>query len=153
MSLADAARSMSKAMDELAAGLHPPRLLVFISYTHLDRPLIGPLRDFLEARGYEVWWDDHIDIGDQIDENIIAALDAAMAVVVVWSDNSIKSHWVKWEANRGLKQRKLVPLATPGLDLEEIRPPFNGLSTLRLENESGLLNALHRIVSRNRRAA
>ncbi len=137
MSLAKAAKSMNNAMEKLQTGRS-----VFISYARPDRSLVEQLTNFLRSHGYVAWWDDQIKVGDYVDDRIIEALDAAIAVVVLWSDHSVRSRWVKWEANQGLKQSKLVPLAVPGLDLRDIRPPFSDLNTLRLGDETQLLRAL-----------
>ncbi|HIG42367.1 MAG TPA: toll/interleukin-1 receptor domain-containing protein [Gammaproteobacteria bacterium] len=47
------------------------------------------------------------------------ALEAARCVVVVWSNHSIKSQWVRTEAHEGLERKILVPLL-----LDDVKPPL-----------------------------
>ncbi len=150
MSLAKASRSMNSAIDEmrLASAFAMPR--VFISYARPDRERVEALTTRLKSQGYIVWWDDEIVPGEFFDERISEAIDAAHAVVVLWSKHSYKSRWVRWEATQGLRSGKLIPVLANGLDLRDIRPPFNDLDTLDATDEAGLLGALNRIKSRER---
>ena len=142
MSLARAARSMNDASKRLRKGAGNLDKLVFISYSREDRDVVESLSDMLSEFGYSVWWDREITAGESVDDRITAALEAAIAVIVLWSNSSMTSTWVQWEANQGLKHRKLVPIALSDLHLRDIRPPFNGLSTLRIGDEAGLIEAL-----------
>ena len=141
MSLAKATQGMNDAWHELRAGMASLHS-VFISYDRDDRALAERLRDLLAARGYLPWWDDHIEAGDFFEDRIVEALDTSKAAVVLWTDHSVTSRWVRWEATQALKRGKLVPLAAPGFDLRDIRPPFNDLNTLTFRDEAGLLKAL-----------
>ena len=112
---------------------------LFISYSSRDRAFIVPLVEYLERIGYSVWWDRHIDAGSTFDKDIEDALDAAKCVIVVWSRNSVRSNWVRAEANEGLTRGILVPVL-----IDETRPPliFRSLQNLdyRLGNEQDLAN-------------
>ena len=57
--------------------------------------------------------------GPSYDEKIEEALDSSRCVVVVWSANSIRSTWVRTEANEGLIRNVLVPLL-----IDDVRPPL-----------------------------
>jgi hypothetical protein len=148
MSLAKATQRMTRALCELHAGI-APRPSVFISYDRDDRALALRLRDLLASHGYAPWWDDNIGVGHVFEPKILEALEAAKAAAVIWTGHSVSSSWVRFEATQALKRGKLVPLAAPGLDLADIRPPFNGLNTLPLGDEAGLLEALERTALRN----
>jgi hypothetical protein len=139
---------MNDALHELQAGIVSLRS-VFISYDRDDRALAERLRDLLAAHGYLPWWDDHIEAGDFFEDRIVEALDTSKAAIVLWTDHSVTSRWVRWEATQALKRGKLVPLAAHGLDLRDIRPPFNDLSTLAFADEAGLLKALESVSLRN----
>ena len=110
---------------------------IFISYSSRDRACITPLVAYFEAAGLEVWWDRHINAGSSYAKDIEDALDAAKAVVVVWSRHSVQSDWVRAEANEGHTRDILVPLL-----IDDARPPliFRSLQTLkyRLGNETDL---------------
>jgi len=83
---------------------------VFVSYSRTDKARVAPLVVALEAQGWSVWWDPEITPGDEFDTLIGAELDAARAVVVVWSPNSVDSRWVKGEAREAADRGVLVPV-------------------------------------------
>ncbi len=84
---------------------------VFVSYARQDRDRIGPLVRALEARGLDVWWDSRIRGGAEYTREIESQLNAAGAVLVVWSRHSVESLWVADEASAGQEQGKLVPIS------------------------------------------
>jgi len=145
MSLARAAAEINEVMDEMQQASEPAPPRVFISYTRADLPVAERLAAWLQTNGYDAWWDCHIEAGAAFDERIERAIDEAFAVIALWSDRSVRSDWVKWEALQAAKRGKLVPVALDDLDLADIRPPFNGLSTLRLSDETRLLDELRRL--------
>lgn len=63
----------------------------------------------LEAEGYSVWWDRELRAGEEFDNVIDKHIKESTAIVVVWSNTSIKSNWVKEEAEDGVVDNKLVP--------------------------------------------
>jgi hypothetical protein len=71
---------------------------IFLSYASEDLARIRPLVQFLMQQGWSVWWDRTIPLGKTYDQVIEEALDAARCVVVVWSQGSVASHWVRTEA-------------------------------------------------------
>jgi formylglycine-generating enzyme required for sulfatase activity len=82
---------------------------VFISYASADRPRIMPLVEALRKKGWSVWWDRTIPPGKTWDQVIEAALDAARCMIVVWSKESVKAHWVLTEAEEGRRREILIP--------------------------------------------
>ena len=82
---------------------------VFISYASEDRERARVLAIALEARGWSVWWDRKIVPGQSFDQVIERALETAKSVVVLWSENSITSDWVKNEAAAAAERGVLVP--------------------------------------------
>jgi adenylate cyclase len=83
---------------------------IFVSYARADKTRVAPLVAALEAQGWSVWWDPEITPGQEFDSQISAALDAAKAVVVVWTPNSVDSRWVRGEAREAADRRVLVPV-------------------------------------------
>ncbi len=71
---------------------------IFVSYARVDRAQVAPLVAALEARGWSVWWDPEIARGQEFDRQIARELDAAEAVIVVWTPASVDSRWVRAEA-------------------------------------------------------
>jgi adenylate cyclase len=83
---------------------------VFVSYSRSDRSRVAPLVAALEAKGWSVWWDPAIDAGQQFDDQIDAELQAANAVLVVWTPTSVASRWVRGEARDAAERGILVPV-------------------------------------------
>ena len=92
---------------------------IFLSYDHNDRERIQPLIGILEAQGWTVWWDADIGIGVLFDMEIEAAIEAAGCIMVLWSEQSIESQWVRSEAHEGMDRNILVPVL-----LDDVRPPL-----------------------------
>ncbi len=92
---------------------------IFLSYSSEDRERIRPLIQSLEQRGWSVWWDRKIPPGKTYDQVIEQALDEARCVVVVWSQSSVQSDWVKVEADEGMNRKILVPVL-----IDEARIPL-----------------------------
>lgn len=82
---------------------------VFLSYAREDRELAKTLAGALNDEGWSVWWDRSIPPGKSFDEVIESALNAAKCVIVLWSEASAKSDWVKNEAREGMRRRILIP--------------------------------------------
>jgi len=92
---------------------------VFLSYDHDDVERAAPIAAALEKAGHSVWWDRHIQGGAKYNDEIEAAVEAADAVVVLWSQGSVRSTWVRDEAAEGRDQNKLVPVL-----LDMVKPPM-----------------------------
>jgi len=92
---------------------------IFLSYASDDRERVAPLVAALERQGWGVWWDRSIPPGRNFDEVLEEEIDAARCVVVVWTDASIDSQWVRSEALEGMEREILVPVR-----LDEVRVPF-----------------------------
>lgn len=82
---------------------------VFISYASTDRDRAALVAREFQARGWSVWWDRTIPPGRQYDEVIEEALAAARCVVMLWSQASTASAWVKYEAGEALQPKALIP--------------------------------------------
>ena len=87
---------------------------VFLSYAREDKARVRPIAQALEAAGHNVWWDQQIAGGEQFAHAIEQALDGADAVVVVWSEASCTSAWVRDEAAAGRDTNRLVPVCLAG---------------------------------------
>lgn len=87
---------------------------VFLSYDRDDAGIAPPIASALEKAGHSVWWDEHISGGSQFSKEIEQALDNADVVVVVWTQFSVESPWVRDEAGSGRDRGRLVPLSLDG---------------------------------------
>ena len=90
---------------------------VFVSYARTDKALVVPLVAAIEAQGWSVWWDPAIAPGQEFDGRIDAELDAAAAVLVVWTPTSVASRWVRGEAREAAERGVLVPVRFDGARL------------------------------------
>lgn len=70
---------------------------VFISYNKRDRALVERIRDALADAGLSVWWDDNITPREYWDHTLEREIGAANYVLVLWTENSIDSKWVRTE--------------------------------------------------------
>nr|WP_161593748.1 TIR domain-containing protein [Parerythrobacter lutipelagi] len=87
---------------------------VFISYSRTDKNIAEQLAVALEAAGISSWLDQHLQGGSTFTDVTEQELVDAASVVVLWTDTSVKSNWVKDEAQVGREQGKLVPLLIDG---------------------------------------
>ena len=92
---------------------------VFLSYDREDAPKARMIAQALERAGHFVWFDLHIKGGAEYGKVIEEALDAADAVVVLWSTQSVQSAWVRDEAAAGRDKNCLIPIL-----IEPINPPM-----------------------------
>ena len=84
--------------------------LVFISYARVDREVAGALALQLEKASHTVFWDRAIPPGTRWEEMIERAVREADVVVVLWSQASIASSWVRAEASFAADEGKLIPV-------------------------------------------
>src|SRR5262245_19399149 len=115
---------------------------IFISYAKTDRPLASRLAAMLETEGWTTWWDTTLIPGDDFRNEIMTQLGRARAVIVIWTDASIKSDWVRSEAGRAQGDRKLIPVKLPHLDYKDLPPPFDVLHTENLSQEDKIKAAV-----------
>lgn len=92
---------------------------IFISYAREDQRYARGLSVALENQGWSVWWDPKLRAGERFDDVIDGALKEAKCIIVIWSQRSVESDYVKDEATYALNHNKLVPLA-----IEEVVLPF-----------------------------
>jgi len=83
---------------------------VFVSYARADKARVAPLVAAIEAKGWSVWWDPEITPGQEFDDQIDAEIDAAKAVLVIWTPASVASRWVRGEAREAAERGILVPV-------------------------------------------
>jgi hypothetical protein len=82
---------------------------IFISYASEDSERAGKMAKAFGAMGWSVWWDRRIIVGQRYDQTIERELEAAKSVVVLLSEHSIGSEWVRNEAAVGARRGVLVP--------------------------------------------
>lgn len=81
----------------------------FVSYAREDAACANRIAAELLRSNVPTFIDSRIEVGERWDEALDAAIDAAFAVVVLWSPRSVHSRWVRKEARHGLGRDILCP--------------------------------------------
>ncbi|MBT3071474.1 SUMF1/EgtB/PvdO family nonheme iron enzyme [Rhodomicrobium sp. Az07] len=118
---------------------------IFISYSKANRSLAEALANDLLGAGYSVWWDTELVGGEEFKNVILKELDAAQAVIVIWTPASVTSNWVYSEASRAQAQKKLITVKSADLDMRLIPPPFDTLHVDPLDQRARLFVALGKL--------
>lgn len=108
---------MASISKESVARTEPVRL--FLSYARVDHPQVERLAQALQNAGFRVWWDAALEGGHHFAAEIARELEAADAVVVVWSEASVQSNWVLDEAMHGRDRGCLIPTR-----FDDTQPPL-----------------------------
>jgi TIR domain len=101
---------------------------VFISYAREDSQAARQLAYAFEREDWSCWWDPQIALGDDFRPVVAGEIDAAAAVVVVWSPAARTSSWVRWEVERAQAAGKLVELDLVAVDEERLEVPGGALA-------------------------
>ena len=109
--------------------------IFLVSYSRLDLSTVQALAAALEEEGVSVWIDrSGIEEGDAYDTQIEDAIAQTRVVIVVWSQHSVKSHWVRAEAAYAPGKHKLVTIA-----IDKSAPPlqFHHIQTIDFDGWNG----------------
>ena len=102
---------------------------IFISYSRRDISTVRALTTALSQKGLTVWVDrSDIQEGDAYDTQIEEAIAQTSIVIVLWSENSIRSHWVRAEAAYALAKHKLLPIT-----IDHSQPPLQFMQIQTLD--------------------
>ena len=128
---------------------------IFMSYAHEDRPRARGLAEALAVvANWSVFWDRTIPPGLSWHEVIGKEFEEARCIIVAWSSTSVRSDWVREEADEGKRRGVLLPVF-----LEQVTAPvgFRSIQGVDLSNWDGtaggsefalLATALSRIVAK-----
>lgn len=92
---------------------------LFISYARENCDTAERVAHALGETGIEVWWDRDIPGGSEFAEVIEQRLTESRVVIVLWSESSIRSGFVRDESMRALEVGKLLPVR-----IEVVVPPL-----------------------------
>ena len=92
---------------------------VFLSYAREDRERAAQMAAALEQAGLDVFWDNEIPPGTTWADFIEQKLAQCKALIVLWSQHSTTSQWVREEARMGRDKGVLIPVMIDGSN-----PPF-----------------------------
>jgi hypothetical protein len=91
------------AAKEVRHAEHEHERVAFISHSTKDKPFVRKLASDLVASGVKVWLDEqNILVGDSIPEKIAQGLAESDFFLIVVSENSVNSAWVKRELNNAI---------------------------------------------------
>ena len=107
---------------------------IFISYAHPDREKVARLAAYLESEGWTVWWDTNLRGGASFRDEIMQQLATARAVIVMWTQDSINSDFVRAEAGRAKAFGKLIPIRDDNIKPSDIPLPFGEAHTEKANN-------------------
>ncbi|MEZ5956650.1 MAG: toll/interleukin-1 receptor domain-containing protein [Hyphomonadaceae bacterium] len=92
---------------------------VFLSYAREDTARAEQVANGLAAAGLDVFWDNEIPPGTTWADYIEGKLNQCKALIVLWSEHSTKSQWVREEARMGRDKGVLIPVT-----IDASQPPF-----------------------------
>ncbi len=120
--------------DFISAVRAQPLTQVFISYSRDNRETSEYVAQGLSGLGIDVWWDRELPGGAEFSEVIEKQLTEAHVVIVLWSESSTRSSFVRDESMRALEAGKLLPVR-----IEAVVPPlgFGQIHALDLLNWNG----------------
>jgi len=103
---------------------------VFISYAREDLKRAQLLAEALQAEGLSVWWDHDLVGGDNFREQIDEVIASAKVAIVIWSEHSVTSRFVRDEASRANDRHVLLPVL-----IGEVSPPvgFGEIQTIQFK--------------------
>lgn len=87
---------------------------IFISYARSTEAVARAVADQLRTVGHKVWRDDELPAHRSYSEVIEERLSSAKAVVVLWSNEALRSQWVRAEADVARESGTLVQMSVDG---------------------------------------
>jgi len=108
---------------------------VFLSYAREDSARAEQVAQGLQQAGLEVFWDNEIPPGATWADHIEQKLGQCKALIVLWSEHSTKSQWVREEARMGRDKGALIPVL-----IDASQPPF-GFGEVQAANLAGWTGA------------
>jgi hypothetical protein len=125
---------------------------IFISFAALDRTEVEAIVDYLEANNLTCWISTrHVPVGTNFSDAIVAALEQASALLLVFSKNADKSEGVKKEvALAGQYRLPVLPVRiddvqpTKGFKYELATRQYIDLFADREQNMANVIDALRK---------
>jgi hypothetical protein len=113
--------------------------IIFLSYANEDREAARAVVRLIESAGCTVWWDRRIPAGRTWRSMIEEALREMRCMVVLWSNHSVESDWVKEEAEEARAMGRLIPVL-----IEPVKPPvgFRSIQAVELTDWDGTRDCL-----------
>lgn len=107
---------------------------IFISYARANETVARQVGEALRKAGYAVWRDDELPAHRAYGEVIEERIKSAKAVLVLWSNDAVRSQWVRAEADAARELGTLVQVSIDGV----LPPmPFNQIQCADLFGWTG----------------
>jgi class 3 adenylate cyclase len=119
---------------------------VFLSYASADVDRARDVAKALQEAGFSVWWDRELLSGERFERTIQRELNAAAAVVVLWTSASVESEWVYSEARRGNQRGALVQVRTSEVGIDDLPAPFDVLHCPAVDEADALVRSVAALV-------
>ncbi|MEM6723725.1 MAG: TIR domain-containing protein [Bacteroidota bacterium] len=109
---------------------------VFISHNHRDKSFTNRLNDDLQKKGIKTWYDSEaLNIGDSLTAEVIKGIKDSKYFLIVLSENSISSKWVKKELDARLdleqySKKTILPVLLGSIEKKEIFEEIRKLEPL-----------------------
>jgi hypothetical protein len=132
------------ALQQAVKAVSGSSMEVVVSYAQEDYAVAEALVAYLRGRGIAAWWDGDLHTGEDFHDTIRAALATAKAVIVIWSDTSAKSSWVRDEAGVAAEHDKLITTHVPGFDRKLTPLGFGQRQCDNIEDRDRVIRALGR---------
>src|SRR5688572_4625470 len=122
---------------------------VFLSYSSKDKFIARRLAESLRSRGLFVWIDEgQLGPGDSLSTALANALERIDVFVIIITENSIASNWVKYELNLALshmieRRIKVAPLL---FDDSVLPDSLRGMIWGDCRNDEGLIRSVNQIL-------
>lgn len=103
---------------------------VFISYAYADSDRVKPIREYLEYKGLVVSEPETtVRVGDDIGKAVDNAVQSSDCIILVLSQHSVSSEWVKKEIEKAKSMgKRLYPVR-----IDDVPPPSD-IATIRFAN-------------------
>jgi len=126
---------------------------VFISYSHQDLDFVSRLVNDIRQFGHEVWIDEKdLAAGDMISATVKGAIRRTRFFLVVISENSADSKWVRWELNEARSWgANIIPIVLGGSSIQALLYQVPGVAYVDFQKvtyDDGLAMVLRALVHR-----
>ena len=121
---------------------------IFVSYSHADGRFVRRLRNRLESHGYRIWLDEkELVAGDPLSHRISEGIDDAKVVLVIVSEASVRSKWLRFEVNHATERMvegkcRIIPII-----IDSARLPSEVSGLLYADFRKSFKDGVHSVVT------
>lgn len=118
---------------------------IFISYSQKSPEATDDLAKDLISKGYTVWFDTRRLPMDAFWKVIRDEIEAAKAVIAIWSPRAVESERVYAEAKMAHEMKKLICVRTPDVSASDAPKPFNRANVTSVDERAKIYEALAKL--------